>query len=280
MPDVRFLIKVSRPRFWIYVFGPFIVGLAGAAFGRSDILRLEVGLWAIYFLLPANLLIYGVNDIFDYDTDRLNPKKADYELLVGAERHRTLVVAILLTNLPVMAALFLTPGAALPIAGFLFFSVLYSAPPIRAKAKPVLDSVFNVLYVFPGILGYQLIQGVWPPARVIAAGALWTMAMHAYSAVPDIEADRASNLSTIATFLGARSTLFLCLLLYLASALLVFDYLGVFSVVLGAVYAVMIAVSLAAGARKDIFHIYRLFPLVNTACGFVLFWYAVYVNFR
>jgi lycopene elongase/hydratase (dihydrobisanhydrobacterioruberin-forming) len=109
---------------------------------------------------------------------------------------------------------------------------------------------------------------------------LWTTAMHAYSAVPDINADRESGLSTIATFLGGRGTLILCLLLYLASAVLTFNYLGAISFVLAAIYALMIAASFAAINADRVFSVYRLFPIVNTACGFLLFWYAVYLNFR
>jgi lycopene elongase/hydratase (dihydrobisanhydrobacterioruberin-forming) len=281
MPGIRFLLKVSRPRFWIYVFGPFIVGLAGAATDRADLLRPDIALFTIYFLLPANLLIYGVNDLFDFETDRRNPKKSEYELLVRPESHRYLIAAILLTNFPLLiAALIFAPAVIASLAGFLFFSIFYSARPIRAKAKPMIDSLFNILYLFPGIIGYQLIAGTLPPLPVIVAGALWTTAMHAYSAVPDIDADRESGLLTIATFLGGRGTLILCLLLYLASAVLTFNYLGAISFVLAAVYALMIAASFAAINADRVFSVYRLFPIVNTACGFLLFWYAVYLNFR
>ena len=89
MPYFRFLLKVSRPRFWLYVFGPYLVGLAAGASAREDFLQFKVFAFALYFLLPANLLIYGVNDIFDFETDKLNPKKQDYEILVQpADRWR------------------------------------------------------------------------------------------------------------------------------------------------------------------------------------------------
>ena len=51
--------------------------------------------------------------------------------------------------------------------------------------------------------------------------------MHAYSAVPDIEADREANISTVAIFLGARSdSHFLPCPLLASSAALAFPYLG------------------------------------------------------
>ncbi|HEX6279355.1 MAG TPA: hypothetical protein VFZ49_05000, partial [Pyrinomonadaceae bacterium] len=112
MSDIRFILQVSRPRFWLYAFGPYLVGLAAAIATREDLVRLDAFLFGLYFLFPANLLIYGINDIFDWETDRLNPKKSEYEMLVGPESHRRLAVWIAFLNLPVVAAaLFLAPQA-------------------------------------------------------------------------------------------------------------------------------------------------------------------------
>lgn len=280
MPDALFLLKVSRPRFWLYLFGPYIVGLAAGASLRTDLVTLSAIVFGIYFLFPANLLIYGVNDIFDFATDKLNPKKQDYEALVRPERHRPLLIAILVLNLPfIIAAAFLDLTSFLLMLGFLFFSVFYSSPPIRAKAKPLLDSMFNVLYIFPGLFGYALISGGIPPISIIAAAGLWTMAMHAYSAVPDIEADRDAGVRTIAVSFGARLTLFICLLLYIASAVLTYPFLGIVSILLGCIYSAMILISLIYSDRTGIFGIYKYFPLLNAASGFILFWFVALTKF-
>lgn len=273
MSDTKFLLKVSRPRFWLYLFGPYIVGLVAAASTREDVLRWDVFLFGLYFLFPANLLIYGINDIFDFETDRLNPKKAEYEMLVRPESHRGLAIVIIVLNLPfVLATFFLAPQALFALAGFIFFSVFYSAPPIRAKSIPIVDSIFNVLYVFPAAFAYQMLTGSFPPIGTFISAGLWTMAMHAYSAIPDMNADRQAGVSTVATLLDKNGTLAFCLFAYVASAALAWPYLGVFSLCIGAVYAIMIALSFA---QKDdaIFAIYKFFPLLNTATGFVLFWF-------
>ena len=174
------IIRTSRPRFWIYLFGPYLIGLTAGASSPSDLLRLDSILFGIFFLLPANLLVYGVNDIFDFETDSVNPKKAGYESFVGPERRQKLLVSIGLLNLPFLIAAILLAPAALPsLAGFLFFSVLYSAPPVRAKAVPILDSLFNILYVLPGAFAYQMLTGSFPPAWAVIAAGLWTAAMHA-----------------------------------------------------------------------------------------------------
>ncbi len=280
MFDFRFLFKVSRPRFWFYVFGPYLIGIIAASVYRSDLLSTKALIFSVFFIFPANLLIYGINDIFDYETDKLNYKKQNYELLVNPNQHKNLLFYIILFNLPFIIAAFIFAIEALPaLVGFLFFSIFYSAPPIRAKTKPFLDSAFNILYVFPGVFGYQLISGANPPFLIFIAAGIWTFAMHAYSAIPDIEADREAKIKTVATRLGANSTLILCLFFYLISAFSVYQYLGFLSFVLAFIYALMILLSFQLKKRDKMFTVYKFFPLINASAGFLLFWFIAYAKF-
>jgi 4-hydroxybenzoate polyprenyltransferase len=271
---LRELINISRPRFWMYVFGPFLVGIAPSGLRPEQLPAAVVISFAIYFLFPANLLIYGVNDLFDADTDLLNDKKQGYETRLAETARRRTVFWIVTLNAPfIILALFLAPLAAVPLAIFVFLSIFYSAPPVRAKSKPFLDSAFNVLYALPGVTAYVALTGEFPTALVIVAAASWTAAMHAYSAVPDIDADRAAGVSTIATFLGARPTLIVCGLLFLAASALSFKYLGYLSVALGAVYLSLIVISIRVHGDGRLFDLYRIFPIVNSVSGFAIFWY-------
>ena len=173
-----FWLKVSRPRFWIYVFGPFLIGAISAISRKDELLNLNFWLFVPFFLVFANLLIYGINDIFDYETDILNAKKQEYETLVTPERRRKLWLIILLTTVPfLILTAFQNLSAILAMIGFLFFSIFYSAPPIRAKIIPLLDSIFNILYVFPGIFSYFLLGGTNIPWQIWLAGTFWVMAM-------------------------------------------------------------------------------------------------------
>ena len=273
MPFLRFLFKVSRPRFWFYIFGPYIIGLIAGAASSNELFDWRTGLFTLYFLFPANLLIYGINDIFDYETDKLNKKKVEYELLVDRDRHKTLTLWILLLNVPfLIITVIFTPACIMPLAGFLFFSIFYSAPPIRAKAIPFLDSAFNILYIFPGVFGYQLLSGNFPPIALMVAAGFWTAAMHAYSAIPDIEADRAAGLKTIATVLGPFRTLTACALLYLTSAFIASEHLGFVSFSLGAVYLILMLASIRSVKTGTLFKLYRAFPVINVMAGFIIFW--------
>jgi len=261
----------------MYVFGPYIVGaLIGSANPRAYLSPISL-LFALFFLFPANLLIYGVNDICDYETDVLNMKKRGYEDLVPPDERRALARSIALWCVPFAPLLpFLPRSCWWAMAGFLFFSLFYSSPPIRAKSKPILDSAFNVLYIFPGAFSYFLCGGKNFSIQLFLAATLWAMAMHAYSAVPDIDADSQANVPTVATFLGLRLTLAMCWALYLLAASLSFFALGWLSVVLALIYSVLMFRSLRVGTQGGVMGIYRVFPLVNSFAGASLWWFAVW----
>lgn len=270
------LLKTSRPRFWFYILGPYLLGVAAARHLGGLEESVTLILFGLYFTFPANLLVYGINDIFDYETDKRNTKKQGYEMMLGKAQHKVIWFWILLLNVPVLAlSVNISAEVFIALAAFLFFSIFYSAPPIRAKTKPFLDSAFNILYLFPGYVGYVIanyydLSGVFSPS-VFFAGAAWVMAMHAYSAVPDITADKAAGLKTIATVLGVRGTLWLCFALYTVSALLAPLVLGQLPKMLWLIYAAMMALSLKEGTEQGVMKVYRYFPAVNVAVGMVVF---------
>lgn len=283
MKKFKWFIQLSRPRFWPYLFGPYIVGAAAAYnqldFNLNNTIILLIG--ALFFLFPANLFIYGVNDLFDYETDKNNPKKKSYETLI-APKNRVFFIKILsIVLVPFVASLsylFMVNDsyvAVWSLALFLFFGAGYSAPPIRAKTKPFLDSFFNVLYIFPGFIGYAVIINSWPSIEVMLAATAWVMAMHAFSAVPDIKSDRKARISTIATVLGKNYTIILCEALYIASAALTFSYLGLFSFLAGFVYISMMILAYNSKTDASLFRIYKLFPKVNFVIGALLFFVVI-----
>lgn len=274
------LLRISRPRFWIYTFGPYIVGLLIGARDLNQLNDWRVIVFGLFFLFPANLFIYGVNDIYDYETDIKNQKKSGYETLVQPNEQGFLARTISLSTLPFLPTIFFLPTlATLALIGFAFFSFFYSAPPIRAKARPILDSMFNILYACPGFFAYYLTGGENFVLSYVLAAWLWTMAMHAYSAVPDISADREAGLETIATKFGFQSTLMLCLICYALSAALSFSALGWLSVVLGTIYVAMMLVSLAARTETGVLRIYAVFPFLNMASGAALFIFILKMKF-
>jgi 4-hydroxybenzoate polyprenyltransferase len=269
IPEV---IYISRPRFWLYEAATFgLVGTVGAFQGISFFSDWRYWVFAFYFLIPANILIYGINDIFDYETDKRNPKKGSYEALVTPNKRRALWKWILCTNIPFFFLIPLYTPLILSFIAFLFFASFYSAPPIRAKTKPIIDSLFSAgHYVATGVFGYYLAGGTHFPLIGVIAGVCWAIAMHAYSAIPDIKADLAANLKTIAIMIGAKYTIYFCWLLYLIAAYLVQDIIPIGSSISAVTFSYCMYRSKKATTDEALFTLYTYFPLINTIIGAVV----------
>jgi len=261
-----YLLRLSRPRFWLYLAGPVLVGAVYGADAPGEWLSpLSVAL-TVYFLVPANVFLYGVNDVFDADVDEQNPKKDDREVRYRGERW--VVVAVVATGAVALPFALALPAAGVAaLAGFLVLAVEYSAPPLRFKTTPGLDSLSNGLYVLPGVMGYAAVAGSGPPLLAVAAAWLWTMGMHTFSAVPDIDPDRAAGIDTTATVLGESRTYAYCGVVWTLAA-------GVFGLVhpfFGAVLAVYPAFVVAiALSDVTVDRAYWWFPFVNGAVGTLL----------
>lgn len=271
--QILYLLKTSRTRFWTYVLGPALLGFFLSLNTGSEVsITLPQALGILYFTLPANLLIYGINDIFDGDTDQYNPKKSTYENHHKKSQTKFLATAIAVLNIPFLAYFFLTQNQQViySLIAFLFFSIQYSATPIRAKAKPFIDGIFNFLYVAPALVlismvNPQLISTEAIP--LILAGTFWCMAMHCFSAIPDIEADNKAKLRTTAVLLGRKGALAYCFVLYSLTALINCYYFPLYTAVLF-VYPFMILYTFFN--QEKTFQIYKYFPYLNTLVGFIL----------
>jgi len=195
------IFHISRPVLWINTIGPGVVGvwLAG------DLWRWEALPLLLWLTLPFNLLIYGVNDVFDQETDAKNPRKGTLEgARIDSKEVQPILLGVALTNAPFLVYfLFALPaGAVLWMLLYAALFVGYSAPPARFKARPYLDSLSNAAYAFPLVfVPLALGEGVlWPAALGLMA---WSAAKHAFDAVQDIDEDRKVGIATTAVRLGA-----------------------------------------------------------------------------
>jgi 4-hydroxybenzoate polyprenyltransferase len=217
---LNYIFWSSRPISWINTAYPF----AAAYFlvtGKTD-LTFFVG--TLFFLIPYNLLMYGINDVFDYESDLRNPRKGGIEgALLPKEIHRTVLWSAILSCVPFVAYLLLVGNlsSGLWLTLFLFTVIAYSAKHLRFKEKPMLDSITSAShFVGPMVFALALSnQNLADPklGAIIMAFMLWGMASHAFGAVQDVKADREGNISSIATYFGARTTTRTALVMYLAA---------------------------------------------------------------
>ena len=213
----------SRPISWINTAFPFAAGYY-LVLGE---INLTLVLGFVFFLIPYNLLMYGVNDVFDYESDLRNPRKGGIEgALLEPKYHRPILLIATLVPVPFLWFLFLQGDAQSNlILGIVIFSVLaYSLKHMRFKEIPFLDSITSAThFVGPMVYGISLAGGSLGNQTLILitlAFFLWGMASHAFGAVQDIRADREANISSIATVLGARATVRVAMVGYVLAGLL------------------------------------------------------------
>ncbi len=202
------LLVASRPLSWINTAFGFAAAYVLTT-GRIDA-ALVIG--TVFFLVPYNLLMYGINDVFDYASDLANPRKGGAEgAVLPPARHRAVLIAAIALPVPFVLALIALgdPASWIVLAVSLFAVIAYSAPGLRFKEIPVLDSITSsVHFVSPTIYGLVLAHAAPTPqlAALLTAFFAWGIASHAFGAVQDVIPDRAGGIASIATVLGARRT--------------------------------------------------------------------------
>lgn len=271
------LLKISRPRFYSYLFGPFLIGGAAAFQNPLQIADLKFLLFLLYFAFPANVFLYGVNDIFDTETDAKNPKKISHEHLLQQQEQWPLILAVSsVVVLTITCLLFVNAVAAIMLSAFLFLSFTYSAPPLRFKARPFCDAYSNVLYVLPGYFAYALFTSQFPSVWVVVMGLTWSAGMHAFSAIPDMTVDKQAGIATTAVYLGKRKTLIFILANWLVFSLLCLYYFGVLGILGWIPFGITMYIFLQNKKTEDF---YWYFPYIITTLGFLAFWYIMISRF-
>jgi 4-hydroxybenzoate polyprenyltransferase len=221
METLKQLFWSSRPISWINTAYPF--GLAYWLATGDTGATLWIGV--LFFLIPYNLLMYGINDVFDYESDLRNPRKGGIEgALLDPKWHAVTVKAAIWSCIPFV--IYLTVVGSSSSTSWLYLTlftvIAYSAKGLRFKEKPFLDSLTSSShFVGPMIFGLSLAEvNIAQPQILIAISAflLWGIASHAFGAVQDVLADREGGIASIATVIGARATVRVSLVAYVIAA--------------------------------------------------------------
>lgn len=272
--SIKKLFVISRPISWPNTAYPF----AAAYLITGGTLDSTFWVAALFFLIPYNLLMYGVNDVFDYESDIRNPRKGGLEGAVEQKAfHPTILRACAVLNIPFLVYLFITGTllSNITLVVLMFFVVAYSLGGLRFKEIPVLDSITSSIH-FVGPMIYAIVLTGFSAAYLpfIFAFFLWGLASHAFGAVQDIIPDRDGSLASIATIFGARTTTRLVFALYLLACGLLFTqgWLAAIVATTGLIYAANVAPYLhvtdkaSASTNKG----WRRFIWLNLFTGFVI----------
>jgi 4-hydroxybenzoate polyprenyltransferase len=187
----------------------FYVGmvLAHASFSTLSIIEL------VLLTFPLNFLMYGVNDVFDYQSDLKNERKKEANLGEGIvlpqNLHASVMIFAYCMGVLLLCSSLLTQNFEniLIMISFLAIVFLYSVPPIRLKTRPPLDSLSNSLYVLgPALLGFSFGGSIFNLPISILIFSLCVVGIHALSTIMDYSADSAVGDRTMATVLGVKGT--------------------------------------------------------------------------
>lgn len=233
-----YLWRLSRPEVWLVSIVPMYVGYVlasrepapgfdlwsafwarAAAEGATtaDFLA-TTGAWlaeARGFLLAclamgplvwlATLLI---NDVHDFPSDRVNPRKARSPLVQGlVTRGWAHAAAYVSALLALAAGLLVNPAFALLLLLSLLLAWAYSAPPLRLKTRPGADVLVNAVGVgglaaFAGwTLAAPLSEAPW---AFLPQGLLVAAAVYVPTTLVDRASDAQAGYATFATKLGPR----------------------------------------------------------------------------
>ncbi len=204
-----FLLQVSRPGLWSTTALFYLMPL-----GHADILHSGKPWLGLFFVLfPLGLLLYGVNDIVDAETDALNPRKGTF--MFGSRGAREQLAAlkwqIAVVQIPFAIAFYFFVGPRILwwYALLLLAVGLYNAPGIAWKGRPPFDVLIQASYLLVFVLSSWLNNAAQLPWQTFVFGAMFAMHSHIFGEVMDIEPDQLSGRRTTATKIGRVRAKFL-----------------------------------------------------------------------
>lgn len=201
------LFWISRPALWINTLGVAITALWLS--GHLYTTRWDFWMVMLWLTLPFNLLIYGINDIFDQAEDAINPRKGGLQgARIYPEDVKLILWAVGILNVPFLVYFALSiPWQAL--AWMLFYAVIfvgYSAKPVRFKARPYWDALSNAAYAFP-MAFVPLLMGSDIPWWAFVGTMAWSVGKQAFDAIQDIPHDHKVGIVNTAVKLGVQGTM-------------------------------------------------------------------------
>ncbi len=210
-------ISISRPLFWLAPPFAYFLGLMLGGTLRGPYETIEF----LLLSFPLSFFIYAVNDIHDLAGDRINPRKGG---MWGMRLEKKDVQWAGKLAFIFAAAILFTAALSMNLLHFLIalFGILlcyfYSAPPIRLKNIPLIDSLASGGYGLVAFaLGCSLSGSLLFLHPYVILGALCISSIHAITTIMDYDIERKTGERTFATVLGPRAPALFAFVIFLAS---------------------------------------------------------------
>lgn len=201
-----FWLQRSRPIMWPVLPTVYFLGLhsAGTGLTAEAILHMALLAW------PMNLIGYGLNDIYDTESDQRNRRRRAMWHSTAEHEDQDMIwrVCWAMASLMVAGSLltrnWCNVGAT---CGMLVVAWAYSAPPMRLKERPPLDSLVNGLgyYLLPFTMGYSLGADHMEIPYKHYLLAFTVCGIHAFTTISDFESDKYAAHQTFSVVFGRRA---------------------------------------------------------------------------
>jgi len=222
--EIAFVVKAGRPGFWLTSIWFYLVPVGG----RNVFTQPEFWLGLFYVSFPLGVLIYGWNDVVDFEVDRFNPRKGTY--LFGArgtpERLARLPWRIAFVQVPfaILFTLLLGPRALAWFAVLIVVTAMYNCQPFAFKGRPGFDLLNQAGYLLVFVLASWLNHVSQVPWFTFLFGAMFAMHSHLFGQIMDLGPDRAAGRRTLAGVLRARPAKWLLIAFLAAEAVLIWKW--------------------------------------------------------
>ncbi len=222
--EIAFVVQAARPGFWLTSIWFYLVPVGG----RHVLTQPEFWLGLFYVSFPLGVLIYGWNDVVDFEADRFNPRKGTY--LFGArgtaERLARLPWRIAFVQVPfaILFTLLLGPKALAWFAVLIVVTATYNCQPFAFKGRPGFDLLNQAGYLLVFVLASWLNHVSQVPWFTFLFGAMFAMHSHLFGQIMDLGPDRTAGRRTLAGVLRARPAKWLLIAFLAAEAVLIWKW--------------------------------------------------------
>ena len=266
------LIFAARPMLHLPLWSIYLVclhyhyALSGESFGWSNVIML-----ACLSLVASGA--YYVNQVYDFESDRINDKVGF--LQKGYLSERNLMAAHLVTSIAAIAMSFcFRPVTVFIILQMYFLGFLYSVPPFRLKDRPIYGLLVNMwgigfltaFSVMPGIGFHNAGYLGWdnPFYFAFAVGGSYIL-----TTIPDREGDCRAGKCTIAVWIGRSGAIVCALVLGLASLRVAYKSGFPWLMAVAGVACILTAASLMSRSEKVLLRAIKLpILLVSLLAGY------------
>jgi len=193
-------------------------------------LRFAAALGSVSLL---NSFIFVQNQLGDLDTDRLHPEKSRLPLASGrVSRRAGVAMAMAFLALSVVLAVLASPLFLAVLGGIVLLGCLYSIPPLRLKARPLVDlAMIGLAFGVMAVVAAYVVLALQPqlPLPLLLGAGLFYAGTHGVHTASDYEADRQAGLHTTAVLLGPRWAVRLGLILSALGLVLLYSAVGYYT---------------------------------------------------